>query len=150
MVAKIRIFLDTSAIFAGIWSARGGGRVLLGVGEAGAIALVTSRSALQELEGALRAQAPEVLGTLALLLDRAQFTIVGPPDKDQLGLTSRLVDHPGDANILGSALGGQVEFFVTLDQKHFLANDRLVSGLPFQLGTPGECLDWLRRRLRVG
>ena len=106
MVAKIRIFLDTSAIFAGIWSDRGGSRMLLRLGEAEAIALVTSRFALQELEGALRAKAPEVLGTLALLLDRARFTIVGPPDKDQLGLTKRLVDHPGDANILGSALGG--------------------------------------------
>lgn len=150
MVARIQIFLDTSAIFAGIWSDRGGSRMLLRLGEAGAIALLTSRLALQELEGSLRAKAPEVLGTLALLLDRAQFTIVGPPHKDQLGLTRRLVDHPRDAHILASALGGQVEFFVTLDQKPFLANDRLVTGLPFQLGTPGECLDWLRRRLRVG
>jgi predicted nucleic acid-binding protein len=149
MVARIRIFLDPSAIFAGIWSARGAGRVLLGLGEAGAIALVTSRLALQELEGALRTKAPDALGTLALILDRAQFTIVGPPNEDQLALTRNLVDHSGDAHILGSALGGQVEFFVTLDQKHFLAMERVASGMPFKLGTPGECLSWVRRRLRA-
>ena len=150
MVDRIRIFLDTSAIFAGIWSARGGGRVLLGLGEAGAIALLTSRLALHELEGALRTKAPDALGTLALILDRAQFTIVGPPNEDQLALTRNVVDHGGDAHILGSALGGQVEFFVTLDQKHILASERLASGMPFKLGTPGECLSWLRRRLRAG
>jgi predicted nucleic acid-binding protein len=150
MVARIRIFLDTGAIFAGIWSDRGGSRMLLRLGEAGAIALLTSRLALQELEGALRAKAPDVVGALALLLDRAQLTILGSPEENQLALARSLVDQPGDAQILASALGGQVEFFVTLDQKHLLANDRLVSGLPFQLGTPGECLDWLRRRLRVG
>ena len=150
MVDRIRIFLDTSAIFAGIWSDRGGGRVLLGLGEAGAIALLTSRMALQELEGALRTKAPDALGTLALILDRAQFTIVGPPREAQLALTRNLVDHAGHAHILASALGGQVEFFVTLDQRHFLANDRVASGMPFKLGTPGECLSWLRRRLRAG
>ena len=149
-MARIRIFLDTSAVFAGIWSSRGGGRVLLGLGEAGAITLLTSRLALRELEGALRAKAPEVLGTLALLLDRAQFTILGSPAEDQLASMRRLVAHPADAHILASALGGQVEFFVTLDQKHFLANDQLASALPFELGTPGECLDWLRRKLRGG
>ena len=150
MVDRIQIFLDTSAIFAGIWSDRGGSRMLLRLGEAGAIALLTSRLALRELEGALRAKAPDVVGALALLLDRAQLSILGSPEENQLALARNLVDHPGDAHILASALGGQVEFFVTLDQKHFLANDRLVSGLPFQLGTPGECLEWLRRRLRVG
>ena len=150
MVARIRIFLDTSAIFAGIWSDRGGGRVLLGLGEAGAIALLTSRLALQELEGALRARAPEALGTLALILDRAQFVIVGPPSEHQLAQTRALVRQPGDADILASALGAQVEYFVTLDHEHFLAGERVSSGTPFKMGTPGECLDWLRRRLRAG
>jgi len=150
MVARIRIFLDTSPILAGIWSDRGGGRVLLGLGEAGAVALLTSRLALQELEGALRAKAPEAVGTLALILDRAQFTIVGPPSQDQLALARNLVAHPGDADILASALNAQVEFFVTMDQKHFLANERVMSGVTFKLGTPGECLSWLRRRLRAG
>lgn len=150
MATRIRIFLDSSAIFAGIWSERGGSRMLLRLGETGAIDLLTNRLALQELEAALRAKAPEVLGSLALLLDRAQFTIVRPPEEELLGLTKRLVDHSGDAQILASALGGQVEFFVTLDQKHFLGNERLATGLPFEPGTPGECLDWLRRRLRAG
>lgn len=150
MVDRIRIFLDTGAIIAGIWSDRGGGRVLLGLGEAGAVALLTSRLALQELEGALRAKAPEAVVTLALILDRAQFSIVGPPSEDQLALTRNLVGHPGDADILASALGAQAEFLVTLDPKHFLANERVMSGMPFKLGTPGECLSWLRRRLRAG
>ena len=148
MADKIRIFLDTSAIFAGIWSDRGGSRMLLRLGEAGAITLLTSALALKELEGEIREKAPQSIGALALLLDRAQLSIVGSPEENHLLEARRLVDHPADALILGSALGHEVQFFVTLDQKHILGNERLATGLPFQIGTPGECLEWIRRRLR--
>ena len=148
MASKIRIFLDTSVIFAGIWSAKGGGRMLLRLGEAGAISLVTSRLAIQELEGALRNKAPQSLGALALLLDRSDITVVGELVADNRSAARSLVDHPADAEILASAIGSEIEYFVTLDRKHFLDNEKLAHTVAFSIGTPGECLEWIRRRLR--
>ncbi len=148
MATKIRIYLDTSVIFAGIWSAKGGGRMLLRLGEAGAISLVTNRLAIQELEGALRTRAPQSLGALALLLDRSDITVVGEPRAANRSAARSLVDHPADADILASAMGDDIEYFVTLDRKHFLDNEKLMHTLAFKIGTPGECLEWIRRRLR--
>ena len=148
MATRIRIFLDTSVIFAGIWSAKGGGRMLLRLGEAGAISLVTSRLAIQELEGALRNKAPQSLGALALLLDRTDITVVKEPTAANRSAARSLADHPADAEILASAMGSGIEYFVTLDRRYFLDNRRLVRGSTFKIGTPGECLEWIRRRLR--
>ncbi len=148
MAARIRIFLDTSVIFAGIWSAKGGGRMLLRLGEAGAISLVTSRLAIQELERALRDKAPQSLGALALLLDRSDITVVGESTAANRSAASSLVDHPADADILASAMGSGIEYFVTLGRKHFLDNPGLTRESIFKIGTPGECLEWIRRRFR--
>jgi predicted nucleic acid-binding protein len=148
MATRIRIFLDTSVIFAGIWSAKGGGRMLLRLGEAGAISLVTSRLAILELESALRSKARQSLGALALLLDRSDITIVGVPNAENRSAAQSLADHPADAEILASAMESGIEYFVTLDRKHFLDNPRLARESTFKVGTPGECLEWIRRRLR--
>jgi len=148
MATRIRIFLDTSVIFAGIWSAKGGGRMLLRLGEAGAISLVTSRLAIQELEAALRNKAPQSLGALALLLDRSDIVVVGEPKAASRFAARSLVDHPADAEILACAMENSIEYFVTLDKKHFLDNPKLTRESAFKIGTPGECLEWIRRRLR--
>ena len=53
------IFLDTSALFSGIWSATGGARMLLKLGEAQAIKLSVCSQVLTEIEGVLRRKAPQ-------------------------------------------------------------------------------------------
>ena len=60
MPAKVSVFLDTSALFAGIWSATGGGRMILKLGEAGAIRLLVCPQVLDEIESALRRKAPDM------------------------------------------------------------------------------------------
>jgi len=148
MATKPRIFLDTSAIFAGIWSETGGGRMLLRLGEAGVTVLLTSPLAVAELEAAFRAKAPRVLGILALVFDRAGIEVTGHPSGELRMRADRLVDHPGDAQILASAWGEDIDFFVSLDRKHFVDNQRLVENVPFLVGTPGDCLAWIREKLR--
>jgi hypothetical protein len=44
-------------------------------------------------------------------------------------------------------LNTDVDFFVTLDKQHFLGNAAITSHAAFPIGTPGECLAWIRRRL---
>jgi len=140
-----RIFLDTSALFAGIWS---GARMLLRLGEAGAIELLISPQVLVELQAALARKAPDTLPLAAVLLDRAAGTVVPAPDEDHLQLADALISHPGDAAIVAAAWQAASDFLVTLDRRHFLENSSLIAGVPFVIGTPGDALAWIRAQFR--
>ena len=144
MVTRNRIFLDTSALFAGIWSATGGGRMLLKLGEAKAVKLLVSPDVLTEIENVLRRKAPLSLGGLALLLDRSHVHIVPVATPDLLKQSCALVQYQADAGVLAAAWAANVDYFVTLDRQHFLNNERLRSAVPFPMGTPGDCLAWYR------
>lgn len=142
MTQKARVFLDTSALFAGIWSGAGGARMILKLGEAEAIQIWVGPQVLKEAEAVVRRKAPAALPDLALLLDRSGVQ-VGPPAKRAILRRSRaLINHPGDAHVLAEAWTAGVGFFVTLDREHFLENQPMRAEAPFQLGTPGDFLAW--------
>ena len=146
---KTRAFLDTSALFAAIWSADGGGRMILKLGEAGVVQVLVSSQVLAEIEDVLRRKLPEALPRLALLLDRCGAAVVKDVDRALLARCRALVLHAGDARVLAEAWTCGMDYFVTLDKAHFLDNPGLVpEALPFQLGTPGDFLAWYRDRLR--
>lgn len=144
MGMKARIFLDTSALFAGIWSAEGGARMILKLGEVGAISLLVSSIVLIEIERVLRRKAPKSLGALTLLLDRSGFQVVDQPGLNRVNESLPLSAHIGDAQILAAAWDANADYFVTLDRKHFLNNGALREKVPYQIGTPGDFLAWYR------
>jgi predicted nucleic acid-binding protein len=150
MPAKVRAFLDTSALFAGIWSVEGGARMILKLGEAGAIQLLVSSQVLREIESTLRRKAPDLLGLLALLLDRSSVETVPLPAPEVVQESQALTGHPGDAQVLAAAWAAGVDYFVTLDRKHFLDNPGLKEAVPFPIGTPGDFLTWYRGRFVAG
>ena len=144
MAGKVRVFLDTSALFAGIWSEQGGARMLLKLGEMEVIRLLVSPQVIAEIDAVLRRKAPHLLGLLALLLDEANVEILTQPSEEARKRASGLVTHPGDALVLAAALDARPDYFVTLDRAHFLDNDRLTQAVPFPVGTPGDFLAWWR------
>ena len=147
MAPKPRVYLDTSALFAGIWSTSGGGRMILRLGEAEALVPLTGSIILDELERTLKEKAPQQLGTLAVLLDKAQFEVLPSPSELIVNEIAELVDHPGDALVFATALNAEVDYFATLDRKHFLRNKKLVRRAPFPMGTPGDFLHWFRQKM---
>jgi len=147
MPAKISAFLDTSALFAGIWSATGGSRMILKLGEVGAIRLLVSPQVLDEIESALRRKAPDVLGLLTLLLDRSGVEVVPAPIPEAVQDSQALTGHLGDARVLAAAWATGAKYLVTLDRKHFLDNQTLRNAVLFPVGTPGDFLAWHRRQL---
>jgi len=147
MPARCSVFLDTSALFAGIWSAAGGARTLLRLAEVGAIRLLVSSQVLDEIERALRRKALATLGLLALLLDRSGIEVVPPPTPKVVQDSQALISHPGDAQMLAAAWAAGADHFVTLDQKHFLDNQALRAAVPFPISTPGDFLAWYRGQL---
>jgi predicted nucleic acid-binding protein len=147
MAAKVRVFLDTSALFAGIWSAEGGARMILKLGEAEAVEVLVSSQGLHEIEAVLRRKAPESLGLLAVFLDRSGIEVVPPPTSEMIRQTEILTGHAGDAQVLAAARLAGVDYFVTLDRQHFLDNPIVLAAIPFPLGTPGDFLAWYRAKL---
>jgi predicted nucleic acid-binding protein len=143
---ELRIFLDTSAIFAAVLSATGGARALLKLGESGAIQIWVGPAVLTEADEVFRRKAPDLLPLLAALLHRAQ-TQTGPAaTAEQQALAAALVDHAPDARIVAEALACRAQYLVTHDQEHLLHDPRL-DVLSCKVGTPGDCLAWLRLRL---
>ena len=148
MAGKVRIFLDTSALFAGIWSEKGGARIILKLGEMGAIQLLVSRQVMAEIDAVLRRKAPHLLGLLAVRLDAANVEILAQPSEEAWKRAADLVVHPGDGLVLAAALDARLDYFVTLDRTHLLDNDRLTQAVPFPVGMPGDFLAWWQERLR--
>jgi predicted nucleic acid-binding protein len=145
---KPRIFLDTSALFAGIWSAQGGARMLLKLGEAEAVHLLVSSQVLQEIEDVIRRKATQFLPMLAVLLDRSRVSIIPAATQEMLQRCRGLDPYPGDARILADAWHNRVDYLVILDRAHFLDVSNLAGQVPFPIGTSRVCLDWYRENLQ--
>jgi predicted nucleic acid-binding protein len=121
--------------------------MILKLGEAGAVRVLVSPHVLQEAENVLRRKAPDLIGLLALLLDRSGAETVAAPLPDFVQECLALTGYPADALVLAAAKMTAADYFVTLDREHFLNNDALKRAMPFPIGTPGDFLAWYRGRI---
>lgn len=146
MDAKARVFLDTSVLFAAVWSETGGSRLILKLGEAGAVSLWIGPCVLHEAEAVLKHKSDASRPLMALLLDRAQVQVGPEAGTEALTQAQSVVEYVPDAQVLAEALELHVDYFVSLDKKHLVGNPG-VENLPLAVGTPGEFLEWYRHRL---
>jgi predicted nucleic acid-binding protein len=142
----LRAFLDTSALFAAIWSPTGGGRVILKLGETGSLEIIISAQVLKELENTIRNKAAHLLGDMAIILHRSQVQVAPKASPQNFETCLALTNHPGDAQVIADAWEAEVDYLVSLDQKHILINEGLRSTAPFPIGTPGDFLQWVRAK----
>jgi predicted nucleic acid-binding protein len=142
-----KVYLDTSALFSGIWSDKGGARLVLKLGEVGVVRLLVGSLVLTEIETVIRSKAPDLLGVLALVLDRSNIQVVRSTSPETLQRILTFLQNTGDAHVLAVAWDNEVDYFVTLDRKHFIGNEMLRDAVPFVMGTPGDFLSWYRTRL---
>ena len=73
MDSRLKVFLDTRALFSAVHSETEGARLILKLGEAGTISLWIGPWVLQEMQNVLARKSPKSIGGFALLLDRAQI-----------------------------------------------------------------------------
>lgn len=146
-MAELRIFLDTSALFAGVFSPGGGARAILRLAEMDAVRLWVGPSVLREAEEVFRRKAPDLLPLLATLLHQAHVNVAPEPSPEHAKLAQKVVEYEPDQRVIAEALSAKASYLATHDQVHLLHNPR-VEKLPYLVGTPGDCLAWLRQALR--
>lgn len=144
---KIKVFLDASMLFAAVWSETGGARLILKLGEAGAVELWVGPWVLREIDSVLDRKSPESKPYFALLLNRAHIQVGPEADRDAIERAGMAVSYAPDARVLAEALTAGVDYFVSFDRKHLVENPK-TRQLPFCLGTAGDFIEWYRSQLR--
>ncbi|MGH7884895.1 MAG: PIN domain-containing protein [Thermodesulfobacteriota bacterium] len=147
MAKRIKVFLDTSALFSGIWSSTGGSRLILKLGEAELIELIISSQVLTEIENVIKRKAPNLLGNFVLLIDRSNIQIIPDIKESILPKLSDLIDNKGDEIIISTALNIKPDYFVTLDKSDFLENRELQKAINFLIATPGDFIKLWKENL---
>jgi predicted nucleic acid-binding protein len=145
---KRPVFLDTSVLFAAIFSVQGGSRALFQLGELGAIDLWVGSRVLQEADAVVSGKFPHTRPLLAEFLALAKVQVGPQPDETILENARLWISYLPDAYVLAEATAAKAEYLVTLDRTHFLDNQVLRKNIPFKIGTSGDCLAWLRDVLR--
>ena len=146
-MSKIKLFLDSSALFAGIISPTGTAQVLLLLGEAGQVGLMISEQVVVETERALARKLPSALNDLGRAILSAQVQIVRDPSQEQVREYLYMMKHPADIPILVAAMQAQVDYLATLNRRHFMDDPEVARQSGLRIGTPGDALAWVREQL---
>lgn len=136
---SLRLFLDTSVIFAAILSPTGGAKKLFLLAEAGIVTLVVGPTVLMESEEVVRRKAPGLLSALAQLLALSNVETSDRPSPAQIKSAKAYVQYAPDAKVLAEAICARPDWFVTHDKAHFLKGRTKIQ-LPFEIGTPGDVI----------
>ena len=144
---KAKLFLDSSALFAGVASPSGAARVLLLLGETGQLTLLVSEQVIAETERAVGRKIPRVLPELRQAILKSSLSILPDPPAEAVLARLDWISHAADTPILVAAAQAEVDFLVTLNRKHFLDDPQVAVRSGLRIGAPGEALAWVRDRL---
>jgi predicted nucleic acid-binding protein len=141
------IFFDSSALIAGIVSAQGAARALLLLAEDEKILIRVSEQIIAEVERNIARKAPQAVPYARELILRANIQILRDPQTAEILEHQDWISHPADLPILVVAVRAQVDFFVTLNTKHFINDPEVSRRTGLRIGTPGDALAWVREQL---
>lgn len=144
---KPEIFLDSSALMAGIVSSQGAARVLLLLAEDEKIALLVSEQVIAEVERNIARKMPRALPLVREMILRANVQILRDPRPEEVQLRKNWISHAADVPILVAAAAAKVDFLATLNQRHFLDDPEVAKRSGLRIGTPGNALAWVRLRM---
>lgn len=146
-MSEINVFLDSSALMAGIVSSKGASRALLLLGENQKVTLIVSEQVIAEIERNLARKVPMALPFAREMIIQANIKIVRDPAPEEIHRHLDWIGHPVDVPILLAASKAGVDFLATLNTRHFLDDPEVARKSGLRLGTPGDALAWVRARL---
>jgi len=144
---RVSIFLDSSALIAGVISENGAAHVLLQLGETEDISLTISEFVFNETTRSIGRKSPENLENIQKEIEKAKITILKDPSYEEIQANLYLVDDPDDVPILLAAIKAKVDYLATHDHKHFIADPKVAEKAGIKIGTPGDVLAWIRENL---
>jgi predicted nucleic acid-binding protein len=120
-----RVFLDSSVLYAAVFSATGPARRLMLKGLEGSIALAISDLVLEETKRNLKKNAPLALPYFMILADLLSPFITNPT-KGQVLKAAQIV-HYKDAPIVAAAVKANADYLATHDVKHLLSHAQAIA-----------------------
>jgi len=138
-----KVFVDANIFFAAAKSSTGGSFFVIELAKQKRIEVITVAHALAEAERNIQKK----IGSTALLVHYENLLKINPTVQSLVRvpkiLEARIQSCLPEKDlpiVIGAFLSG-AEFLVTLDQKHFLRNQKLrLIKLPFSILTPGDLL----------
>lgn len=144
---KLRIFLDTSALIAGIVSSKGAAREVLRLAEAGMIDVVISKQVIVEADRNIASKLTHMLADYRKYMKTLSPELVHDPSVKDIQKYSKLINKD-DAPILTAAELSEADYLVTWDKKHFVSAS-VKKGVTVKIVTPGEFLKEFREYLET-
>ncbi|RPH84032.1 MAG: PIN domain-containing protein [Candidatus Rokuibacteriota bacterium] len=141
-MADLRVFLDANVLFSAAYSPDGLSALLVEVGAAGRVTLLTSALAVIEAERNLEAKRPSALAALRAGL--ATVRIVAEPSPADVGRLTPPELSSKDRPLLAAALAAHATHFVTGDVADFGPWITRRARLPLQVMTPRQFLTEVR------
>ncbi len=140
--ARLRVFLDTSALIAGIASSTGAAREILRLAELDLIEIVLSKQVIVEADRNIEAKLPDMAYEYRAFIELLAPVLADDPSPKDIKKYSGLID-PDDAPILSAAVLSEVDCLVTWDKKHFFKKDVKIN-TNMKIFLPGEFLKYFR------
>ena len=137
-IQKIKVFIDTRVLIAGVASLTGASAAVLDLCEAESIQMVISRQVLVEADRNFSAKLPGLVNEFRQFIRNLVPLMVEDPPAAAVERAASLIDRK-DAAILAAAIESKVEFLITLDKKHFL-KQKVLRNIPIQICTPSDFL----------
>lgn len=136
-----RLFIDSSALFAAIYSTKGYAHDLILMGIDQKVTLVISSFVMEETRRNLAGSAPETLPALERVFELVPFEIANPPKEMIMHAAGQTVLK--DAPILAAAKSASVDILVTLDKRHLLGRPELEQYIEGKILRPQEAFEQL-------
>ena len=146
-MSKANLFLDSSALFAGVISSTGAARAILLLAETEHIRITISEQVVTETERALARKVPQAINDLRQAILASKARILRDPTLEDVRANLYLMSHPADVPILLAAMRAQVDYLVTLNRVHFIDDPGVAEKAGLRIGTPAEALRWVREQL---
>jgi len=140
-----QVFIDTSALIAGILSPTGAAHEVLRLCEAHVVQAVMSRQVLIAADQNLADKLPAIMLEYRAFLRHLAPHIVADPPRASVERAKAII-HQNDAPILAAALLANVDYLVTWNTRHFQKKS-VRDAAPFPIVTPGEFLEAFRQAI---
>ena len=140
----IRVFMDSSALFAAVLSPNGAARELIRLAVNEEIQLIIGQDVITETHRNINRKAPDFKLLLVSLIEAVDFEIVQDPFKEDVWAAEKYVAQK-DAFIIAAAINAKVDFVATFDRRHLIDPSEVGQKSGLSIGTPGDVLIEIRK-----